>query len=166
MARKPTKTATESDTKPDVFLKELNERLGIGEWAFELSGPITVPVCQNDQFKTKALAGNEEFIVKSARRGGKGQIIFSCVPLDSQPYETADFAEKVAPHALIGFDVALGNAFGFTDLVLHGHEPDILWQMTKDLYDKNLALKEEKEAREAKEEQDKVYATNSTWGMF
>lgn len=157
---------TFDDGKEDAFLKHLNGLLGIGEWAFGLSAPIKVPSSKNDLFKTTSLIGNEEFIIKEARRGGKGQIIFKARPLDSQPYDFVEFAEKVAPHALVGFDKALANAFGYQAITLQGYEPDVVWRCVKEAFEIDWNRKIADDAAKEKKQQDAIYSDNPHWGMF
>ena len=152
--------------KSDEFLDTLNKFLSENTPAFELSGPIKAPVClQNNTYKSASLVGNEQFMIKRAYRGGKGQIIFEGTPIDAQPYKHVDFAEKIAFHALVGFDMEIARAFGFAEggTTL---EPDDLWDHVKLTFAARLKAKKIETKKIEAEKINALYVNNPNWGMF
>lgn len=157
----------EETTKADTLLDALNKFLNANEPAFELTGPIKVPVMLPDKtYKTTPLVGAEEFLIKKARRGAKGQIIFTGVPMDAQSFIEADFAEKVAFDALLNFDRTLAREFGVGETAMSELEPADLWRVTKELILRNIEQAEEERKAKEQAELELLNVDNPNWGMF
>jgi hypothetical protein len=126
---------------------------------FTLTAPIKAAVIIPDgSYRTKALAGVEEFFLRRVRGGKKDQMICEFEPVDSQPYSQMELNDRVAMDTF-------GNLEPYLAKILGGEEDTSFAAMKKKIRAEVSA--EAKAAKAAEREAaENNYKDNPNWGMF
>jgi hypothetical protein len=120
----------------------------------QLNGPCQVTVTRKGAFRKHPMLGSEEFFFKSIREGKSG-LIFVGEPVDTQPYETAEFTEREAAKNIKDWPALVNRALGGLTIS----------QAMAHYIRLEADEKDQAEAR-ATERELNAYGDNEMWGLF